>query len=82
VELERVPIHGAVTGGAEAAVASGEEYELLVAVPAQKHQAVRSAFEKEFATPLTEIGRVEQGTGVRVERAGEVVPHLVPFEHF
>ncbi len=84
VELERVPIHRSVTGGggAEAAVASGEEYELLVALPAQNHQAVRSAFEEEFEIPLTEIGRVEQGAGVRVERSGQIVPHLVPFEHF
>jgi thiamine-monophosphate kinase len=82
LELERIPIHAAVTGGPEAAATSGEEYELLVAVPAQDQGAVCSVFEGEFGLLLTEVGRVEAGTGVRVERAGKVVPDLAQFEHF
>ena len=46
---------------------SGEEYELLVAFPPNLHPDV-DAFRERFGLPLTAIGRVRQGEGVRRAR--------------
>ena len=61
------------------AVASGEEYELLVAAPAID----TAAFEREFALTLTAVGRVERGKpGVSALLAGERVALAGGFDHF
>jgi thiamine-monophosphate kinase len=61
------------------AVASGEEYELLVAASSID----TAAFEREFGVPLTAIGKVERGEpGVRAWLAGERVALPGGFDHF
>lgn len=62
------------------AAQSGEEYELLVSAP--PHLDV-SAFEREFALPLTPVGRVERGTPeVHAMLRGERVAAPGGFSHF
>jgi thiamine-monophosphate kinase len=53
---ELVPRYPGVT--AVEAVASGEEYELLVALPAARAAEVANAFEKRFGLALTQVGSV------------------------
>lgn len=61
------------------AVASGEEYELLVAASSID----TAAFEREFGVPLTAIGKVARGEpGVRAWLAGERVALPGGFDHF
>jgi thiamine-monophosphate kinase len=61
------------------ALASGEEYELLVAAPAIDS----AAFERELGVPLTAIGNVERGEpGVHAWLAGERVALPRGFDHF
>ncbi len=77
LDLDRVPTLEGVS--VEAALASGEEYELLVAAPALDVAAFAAAH---GGLPLTAVGRVEptQGGGdVRAERAGR--PATLPRAH-
>jgi thiamine-monophosphate kinase len=65
--LDRLPRASDVT--AEAAAASGEEYELLVAfAPESLPDADR--FHEAFGVPLTHIGAVTHGTGVALSGPG------------
>ncbi len=70
LELDAVPVHASAPGP-EAATVSGEEYELLVALP--DADSLGPDFAAEFGVALTRVGRVESGSGVRVMRGGEVV---------
>lgn len=54
LDVDRIPCVDGV--GVERALASGEEYELLVAAPVGLDTA---AFERRFGVPLTAVGRVE-----------------------
>ncbi|UCC74544.1 MAG: thiamine-phosphate kinase [Gemmatimonadota bacterium] len=56
------------------ALAGGEDYELLVALPGGILTAeLVSEFERTFGIPLTRVGRAVTGIGVRVFRDGEEV---------
>jgi thiamine-monophosphate kinase len=61
------------------ALASGEEYELLV-TSASPIDA--DAFASRFALPLTEIGRVERGTSGDVRVIGARVANVAGHDHF
>jgi thiamine-monophosphate kinase len=61
------------------AAESGEEFELLVALPPEFDQA--DAFARECALPLTMIGRVERGSGLHVVSGGAPIS-LTGFNHF
>jgi len=64
------------------ALASGEEYELLVAAPALDRTAFASAFAD---VPLTRVGRVEPAVGsgeVAAERDGRPVALPRTYDHF
>jgi thiamine-monophosphate kinase len=77
LELDRVPTLDGVS--VDAALASGEEYELLLAAPSLDAAAFAAAH---GGLPLTAIGRVEaaQGAGaVRAERGGH--PAAMPRAH-
>jgi thiamine-monophosphate kinase len=77
LELDAVPALPGV--GPLDAVASGEEYELLVASP--RLDVV--AFEREFGVLLSEVGRVTSGEPeVRAFVAGERVALPGGFDHF
>ncbi len=59
-------MHG--TGSEEArmvAANSGEEYELCLTSPGGELEALSVAFEARFAVPLTRVGKVKTGGGVR-----------------
>ena len=65
------------------ALASGEEYELLVAVSARAFTYVSTRFSKRFGRPLLPVGRFREGTGVYVLKGGRE-ESLVPtgWDHF
>ena len=79
IDLETLPC----ATGADCldAAASGEEYELLVALPPA---AVVHDFEAIFRIPLTEVGRVVAGgeSGVRTFRHGVSVAPPRGYDHF
>ena len=82
LDLDRVPSWPGV--GAEAAAASGEEYELLAALPQRFDERAAAAFGRATGLSLTRIGRCARtGTpGVRVLRGGSLVPTPRGFDHF
>src|SRR5204863_7860566 len=71
IELERVPCWPGVTPFA--AVRSGEEYELLVAMPRRFGPADAKAFGRATGLPLTRIGACTAGRGVRVTYDGRPI---------
>ena len=82
LELGRLPLLGGSTP--QAAAASGEEYELLVALPPS---AVVHDFEQLFRLPLTEIGEARaangsEGPGVETTYRGERVAPPRGYDHF
>lgn len=78
IAVERVPVFA----GADErdALASGEEYELLLVSRAALPEA---EFAERFSLPLTQIGRVmESGRGVAFTRAGKRVAAPMGYDHF
>ena len=88
IEVERVPVHEAVTTdpavtadeAVRYALTGGEEYELLVALPASFAEA--AAFAESFGIALTRVGTVRAGTGVSVMRDGRQIEVGAGFSHF
>lgn len=86
LELERLPLHPAVPIVARVlgepperfAATGGEDYELLVTLPAAFGRAM--TFASEYGMALTRIGRVLAGQGVRALLDGREVP-LHGFRH-
>ena len=81
IDLNRVPVHVSAFTPLEA-VRSGEEYELLVALPEKDADSIARDFSDKFGLPLTVVGRVESGSGVRVVDDGNPVEDLITFQHF
>lgn len=67
---------------ARAAAASGEEYELLAALPARFGTREAGAFLRATGVPLTRIGRCVVGAGVRLTHRGRLVSAPRGFDHF
>jgi thiamine monophosphate kinase len=66
-------------------VVSGEEYELLVALPPSFDLAQARQFEAAFALPLTRVGSAEPAgarPAVRLVRGGVAVEPPLGFAHF
>ena len=80
IELERVPCWPGVTP--LAAVRSGEEYELLVAMPRHFATAGAKAFGRATGLPLTRIGDCTAGRGVRMTHDGRPITPPPGFDHF
>jgi len=88
IDAGRIPLGEGVSEAARAvtqppvafAIEGGEDYELLVTMPAGTEQAVREAT-LEAQAPLTCIGEVRAGTGVEVVLEGRRL-ELVGFDHF
>ena len=81
LDPDQVPLHPAVEVVDEALV-SGEEYELLVALPPGAGASAAQAFRAAFDLPLTRVGVVEQGAGVQVRRRSGPVTAPPSFTHF
>jgi thiamine-monophosphate kinase len=80
IKLERVPCwRGAAPRDA---TASGEEYELLVALPRGFGERSARAFTRASGLALTPIGHCLAGAGVRLTEAGRSVPAPGGFDHF
>jgi len=80
IESVHVPVHDGANE--ETALLGGEEFELLVVMPAEMRSSFGADFERAFELPLTGIGHVESGVGVRVLRAGVPVKLKDGFRHF
>ena len=80
IELARVPCWPGVTP--LAAVRSGEEYELLVAMPRSFGTAGARTFRRATGLPLTRIGACSAGRGVRITQDGRPIAPLRGFDHF
>jgi thiamine-monophosphate kinase len=88
-ELERVPGAPAVAGeaswldtpAARFAAGGGEDYELLVALPAGFSDQDVRALESVCGLPLTRVGEMRDGGGVHARLGGRPVT-LAGFDHF
>jgi thiamine-monophosphate kinase len=81
IDSDRVPVHPAAEMPGRALV-SGEEYELLVALPGDATAALGREFESRFGVPLTRVGSIESGSGVEVVREGKAIDVPAGFRHF
>jgi thiamine-monophosphate kinase len=87
IELDRLPLADGVSAEAarakvpasQFAAEGGEDYELLVALPAEFDSADR--FLAECGLPLTPVGEVREGSGVRLSLGGRIL-QLSGFDHF
>ncbi|HEX7051673.1 MAG TPA: thiamine-phosphate kinase [Longimicrobiales bacterium] len=90
LDASTIPVHPAArqaVGPEEAlrlALTGGEDYELCFAAPPRAIEAVASAFEATWHTPLTRVGEVVPDGGVRLRRAdGSLQPlDAAGFDHF
>ena len=80
IEVERIPRWPGVTP--LAAARSGEEYELLVALPRTFGTAGARAFRRATGLPLTRIGRCASGRGLRLTDDGRSIVPPRGFDHF
>jgi thiamine-monophosphate kinase len=80
IEAESVPVHFAAAP--HDALAGGEDYELLLSLPAGQAASLSEEFRERFGLPLTKIGRIEPGEGVRVLRHGKPITVSDTFRHF
>lgn len=81
IEASAVPRHPAITKETTALL-SGEEFELLVALPHDAHPDLADRFVDQFGLSLTCVGRVEAGSGVTLLRKGETADLPQGFRHF
>ena len=88
VDLDRLPIAPGVEAVAEAtgrdpyelAAAAGDDYELLVAAPADRRTAIEQAAAAAHV-PLARLGRAETGAGIVLRAAGGRTLDLSGYEH-
>ncbi|HUG26922.1 MAG TPA: thiamine-phosphate kinase [Gemmatimonadales bacterium] len=86
IDLERVPVHPGVPAAGDrapvlVAAEGGEDYELLVALPETFGAAHAGRCLAETGIPLTRVGQVAAGEGVRLLHHGEPVA-LRGYDHF
>jgi len=84
LELERLPLSAAVKKalGPQGALAGGEDYELLLAVPPARGRAFERAC-AQGGHAITRIGRFSEGRGwVSRDGTGRVLPPPEGFDHF
>jgi thiamine-monophosphate kinase len=81
IAAETVPRHPAADGW-EAAVAGGEEYELLAAMRPDFGPDHAAEFAARFGLPLTRVGAVDSGAGLTLEYQGRRVEAPDAFSHF
>lgn len=86
-----VPVHPAALGATASddealrlALGGGEDYELCFTAPTGVVESIRTTFEESFAVPLSRVGEVVSGEGVRVRRPdGTIEPlRIQGYRHF
>jgi thiamine-monophosphate kinase len=80
IQLERVPCF--LGADPLVAVTSGEEYELLAALPPSFGGPQAHAFQEFLDVPLTRIGACVAGEGVRITDRGVAIAAPRGFDHF
>ncbi len=80
IALEWIPCWAGVSP--RAAARSGEEYELLVALPPRFGERDARRFRRALGLGLTRVGRCAAGRGVSVTRGGHPVPAPPGYDHF
>ena len=80
IALEQVPCVRGVDR--HSAAASGEEFELLAALPPRFREPDAHAFRRATGLPLTRIGRCARGSGVRVTDSGRPIAPPAGYDHF
>ncbi len=80
IELQRVSLWPGATP--RVAAQSGEEYELLVALPRSFGTAGARAFRRATGLPLTQIGRCVSGRGLLMTDDGRPITPPPGFDHF
>jgi thiamine-monophosphate kinase len=80
IALERLPLWPGAAS--QDAVSSGEEYELLVAMPPVFGETQARAFAGLVGLPLTRVGSCVEGKGVRFTDRGAVVSVPAGYDHF
>lgn len=81
IDAERVPVHVGADGRDDA-LAGGEEYELLCALPATFDAERARVFAERFGLALTRVGVVEAGSGVRLVDGGRPAAEPTGYVHF
>lgn len=89
IDLDRLPLGAGVREMSDRlgldpchfAARGGEDYELLVVLPSEFGNEGAIQFERETSLPLTRIGTVRPGEGVRLRQAGQEIV-LNGFDHF
>jgi thiamine-monophosphate kinase len=64
--LHQLPVHPAAAEQSHLALAGGDDYELCFTANADEIAAVALEFFEFFGTPITDVGEVAEGSGVRV----------------
>lgn len=77
VELERLPLAPGVRD-VELAATAGEDFELLFTAPPERREAIKQAAGE---LPVTWIGEVREGSGLRLLTAGGTPVALTGYEH-
>ena len=80
IALEQVPCVRGVDR--HSAAASGEEFELLAALPPRFREPDAHAFRRATGLPLTRIGQCARGSGVRVTDSGRSIAPPAGYDHF
>lgn len=79
VDADAVPL---LCGDAVAALSSGEEYELAVALPPGFGAREAAGLFRDHDVTLTRVGECRAGTGVHVTLAGRPIESPAGFDHF
>lgn len=79
ISVERIPTRTTV----ELAVTGGEDYRLLLTTDPDEADALIERYAQKFGTPLYEIGRIIEGSGIRWKENGRAIcPRWQGFRHF
>ena len=79
ISVERIPTRTTV----ELAVTGGEDYRLLLTADPDEADALIERYAQRFGTPLYEIGRIIEGSGIRWKENGRAIrPRWQGFRHF